>query len=54
MQPVREVAARLAGDRRLVVMQKGKEVDALSARGPIRMKALDRRLREDEAKTISD
>jgi hypothetical protein len=40
MQPVREVAAKLVLERRLVVTQKGEEVDALSARGPIRLKAV--------------
>ncbi len=39
MHPVREVAARLALEGRLVATQKGKEVNALSARGPIRLKA---------------
>ncbi len=39
MHPVREVAARLALDGRLVATQKGKEVNALLAHGPIRLKA---------------
>jgi Protein of unknown function (DUF3253) len=41
MQSVREVAARLALEGRLVATQKGKEVNALSARGPIRLKAIE-------------
>ena len=41
MPSVREVAARLALEGRLVATQKGKEVHALSARGPIRLKALE-------------
>ena len=40
MQAIREVAARLALERRLVATQKGKEVNALSAHGPIRLKAM--------------
>ena len=40
MQPVREAAARLALEGRLVATQKGKKVDALSARGPIRLKLM--------------
>lgn len=41
MQSVREVAARLALEGRLIATQKGKEVDALSAHGPIRLKAIE-------------
>ncbi len=41
MQPVREVAARLALEGRLLATQRGKEVDALSAHGPIRLKATE-------------
>ena len=48
MQPVREAAARLAVEGRLMATQKGKEVDALTAHGPIRLKAL--RSTEDDAK----
>ena len=39
MHPVREAAARLSLEGRLVATQKGKAVNALSARGPIRLKA---------------
>ncbi len=41
MPSVREVAARLAHEGRLVATQKGKVVDALSAHGPIRLKATE-------------
>lgn len=37
MGEVRRVAAALAGDGRLKVTQKGQEVDARTARGPIRL-----------------
>ena len=47
MHSVREVAARLALEGRLVATQKGKEVDALSAHGPIRLKATGSILGED-------
>ena len=40
MPSVREVAARMALEGRLVATQKGEEVDALLARGPIRLKAM--------------
>lgn len=41
MNAVREVAAQLALQGRLVATQKGKEVDARSAHGPIRLKATE-------------
>lgn len=41
MHSVREVAARLALEGRLVTTQKGKEVNALLAHGPIRLKAME-------------
>jgi hypothetical protein len=47
MPSVREVAARLALEGRLVATQKGKEVDALLAHGPIRLKAMESILEED-------
>lgn len=37
MQAVRAVAATLVGEGRLSVTQRGREVDALSASGPIRL-----------------
>lgn len=37
MQPVRAASAKLADKGRLVATQKGREVDALSAHGPIRL-----------------
>lgn len=37
MDDVRAVAARLSDEGRLIVTQKGVEVDAISARGPIRL-----------------
>ena len=46
MHPVREVAARLATEGRLVATQAGKEVNALSAHGPIRLKAIGSILEE--------
>jgi hypothetical protein len=47
MHSVREVAARLALEGRLVSTQKGQEVNALLARGPIRLKARGSILKED-------
>lgn len=41
MPRVRETAARLAREGRLVVTQKGGPADALTARGPIRLRAPD-------------
>jgi len=41
MPSVREVAAQLAIDGRLIATQKGKEVNALTAHGPIRLKSMD-------------
>ncbi|MEQ6248672.1 DUF3253 domain-containing protein [Sulfitobacter sp. HNIBRBA3233] len=38
MQPVRVVAADLAEGGRIEVVQKGVRVDALTARGPIRLR----------------
>lgn len=38
MEPVRNVAARLAGEGRLVVTQRGEPVDIAAARGPIRLR----------------
>jgi hypothetical protein len=40
MHSVREVAARLALEGRLIATQNGKVVDAISAHGPIRLKAV--------------
>jgi hypothetical protein len=37
MEPVREAAARLVGEGRLVVTQKGEPVDLATVRGPIRL-----------------
>jgi hypothetical protein len=37
MAPVRAVAARLAGRGEIVVTQRGRPVDPLEARGPIRL-----------------
>lgn len=39
MAPVRRVAARLAGEGRLTVTQRGAPVDPSGARGPIRLSA---------------
>ena len=47
MRPVREAAAQMALEGRVIATQKGKEVNALSARGPIRLKATESILRED-------
>lgn len=47
MHSVRAVAAQLTLEGRLVVTQKGKEVDALSAHGPIRLKARESALEDD-------
>ncbi len=41
MPGVREVAARMALEGRLIATQKGKEVNALLAHGPIRLKAME-------------
>jgi hypothetical protein len=41
MPSVREVAAQLVMEGRLIATQKGKEVNALSAHGPIRLKSMD-------------
>ncbi|WP_446745464.1 DUF3253 domain-containing protein [Silvibacterium acidisoli] len=38
MEAVRAAAARLAGKGKLVATQKGREVNALSAHGPIRLR----------------
>jgi hypothetical protein len=38
MQPVREAAARLAARGEIVATQRGKVVDARTARGPIRLR----------------
>jgi hypothetical protein len=37
MPSVRDAAARLAGRKKLIATQKGREVDVLSAHGPIRL-----------------
>jgi hypothetical protein len=37
MPDAREAAARMAGSGEVVITQKGREVDALKARGPIRI-----------------
>jgi len=42
MPAVRRVAAALAGQGRLRVTQQGREVDALAARGPIRLGRVSR------------
>lgn len=39
MPDVRSVAARLAEEGRVLVLQRGKAVDARTARGPIRLSA---------------
>jgi len=47
MHSVREVAAQLALEGRLVATQKGKEVNALFAHGPIRLKAVESSVGDD-------
>ena len=37
MPEIRAAAARLAAERRLIVLQRGNPVDPLAARGPIRI-----------------
>lgn len=39
MAPVRQAAARLAAEGRLEVLQHGRPVDAVRARGPLRLRA---------------
>jgi hypothetical protein len=43
MGPVREEAARLAGEGRIAVLQRGEPVDPSSARGPVRLARAPRR-----------
>jgi len=50
MHSVREVASGLALEGRLVATQKGKEVDALLARGPIRLKVMESTLQQNTKK----
>lgn len=38
MEPARQASRRLVADGRILVMQKGRVVDASTARGPIRLK----------------
>ena len=41
MEPVREAAAKLVDDGRIVVTQKGEPVDLATVRGPIRLGLTD-------------
>ena len=50
MHSVREVASGLALEGRLIATQKGKEVDALLARGPIRLKLIESTLEQNTKK----